>query len=447
MEILRKINLRLSKSYKVGKLKSFFYETLISVSGGKNDKAEFFTWTRFDLGPKRIFLNLLGKETDFGENIYKEHLKIWNDFKEFDKPEKNSYEIFRTDFINIYNDLDNGSFDWRKSPVEIDVDGNLLNGAHRASAAIKLGIAPKTKISIEPRKCFNYKFFRNLGLSNQHMDAAALEIIRNNTKVLVVNIFPSAVGNREKLTKVLEDFSFILYEKAVTLNRNGALNYVAELYKNEDWVGDWNNDFKGLRNKTNHCFPNDDDLTVFFVQMKKGSSAIKMKDEIRTIYNIEKHSVHINDTYEETLRLSRCLLNKNSVHFLNNRKAANFMIFRQLLEKYENEIKRKRLDIEEYCITASGVLSLYGLREAADLDYLHSGPKLKGGNFGLISSHNDYGKELYQTTYDEIIFNPKNHFYFGNLKVASLDVVRALKSKRGEEKDEKDLALMKQFFD
>ena len=43
-------------------------------------------------------------------------------------------------------------------------------------------------------------------------------------------------------------------------------------------------------------------------------------DDIRNIFNEGNHSVHINDTKEETIRLAKCLLNKNSVHFLNNSK-------------------------------------------------------------------------------------------------------------------------------
>ncbi len=43
---------------------------------------------------------------------------------------------------------------------------------------------------------------------------------------------------------------------------------------------------------------------------------------------------------------------------------------------------------------------------------------------------------------DDILFNPDNHFYWNNIKFASLDSVKKLKAHRGEEKDLVDVKLM-----
>ena len=108
---------------------------------------------------------------------------------------------------------------------------------------------------------------------------------------------------------------------------------------------------------------------------------------------------------------------------------------------FEQYLIENNLDFEDYCITASSVLSLYGLREGKDLDYLHFNPHIIKGHPD-ISSHNEYGVERYSKHKDDIIFNPENHFYYGNLKVASLEIVKALKEKRGEEKDYIDINLI-----
>ena len=84
---------------------------------------------------------------------------------------------------------------------------------------------------------------------------------------------------------------------------------------------------------------------------------------------------------------------------------------------------------------------MYGLREGKDLDYLHFSPHIIQGHQD-VSSHNEYGVERYSKHKDDIIFNPENHFYYGNLKVASLEIVKALKEKRGEEKDYIDINLI-----
>ena len=88
-----------------------------------------------------------------------------------------------------------------------------------------------------------------------------------------------------------------------------------ELYKGEEWAGNWGNDFAGFRKKVQACFPDKGPLSVYWVDLPDLEQARVLKEKIRDIYKIGNHSVHINDTHEETLRLSRALLNVNSVNF------------------------------------------------------------------------------------------------------------------------------------
>ena len=52
------------------------------------------------------------------------------------------------------------------------------------------------------------------------------------------------------------------------------------------------------------------------VEFESLEQSIKAKEEIRAKFNLGKHSVHINDTHEQTIRLAKCVLNKNSLKFL-----------------------------------------------------------------------------------------------------------------------------------
>jgi hypothetical protein len=60
----------------------------------------------------------------------------------------------------------------------------------------------------------------------------------------------------------------------------------------------------------------------------------------------------------------------------------------------------------------------------------------------MISSHNEYSNGRYDKTIDDIIYNPKNHFYYNGIKFASLDIVKSLKVNRWEEKDKIDVELI-----
>jgi len=91
-------------------------------------------------------------------------------------------------------------------------------------------------------------------------------------------------------------------------------------------------------------------------------------------------------------------------------------------------------------------MALFGLRECADLDYLHYDPNhiIKGSSY--ISSHeNELSK--YPMHKDDILFNPNNHFYWNNIKFASLSAVTEMKAFRGEEKDKRDITLMESVLE
>ena len=384
-----------------------------------------FKWNRFDLPIKKLFLKFFDKNinSNFGEEIYKEHLKLWNGFKEYNNPNKNTFKAFKDDFINIFKDIKNNNFNWDKSPIIVDKNKFLLNGSHRTAASSYLNLPSKFQEGQngkDGQKVCDYKMFKDLNLNEKYMDASALELVRNNKNLLLVSIFPSATHSRNLVDGILLKYSNIAYKKDISLNLNGAFNYTLQLYKGEEWAGNWNNNFAGFRDKTNLCFTNPNPMTVYLVEIDDLSLARQIKEEIRAIYKIGNHSVHINDTYEETLRLSRCLFNENSIHFLNNAKIKNNPKFQLQLNNYEKYLKNNNLDIEDYCITSDSVLSMYGLKDNSNLEYFHNSKIIESNK--EIQNYNEQNQ--YSLHIDDIIYNPKNHFYYNNIKFTSLDIVK-----------------------
>ena len=136
------------------------------------------------------------------------------------------------------------------------------------------------------------------------------------------------------------------------------------------------------------------------------------------------------------------LFNDNSIHHLNNTPTVNYSKFESCVRRFKSFIENNNLDIDDYCIAGSSPLSVYGLREGEDLDYIHLNPTKIQDEQDLIHSHNEYGKELYEPNYDEIILNPDNHFYSMGVKFATLDVIKKMKEKRNEPKDVTDIELI-----
>ncbi len=406
---------------------------------------DLFKPNRFDLPMKYLYAKFreYNIKSKFGLNIYKEHLSVWNGFKEYNRPEKNTFEAFKLEFDNILDSIKNSGFDGNRSKIVIDSNNKLLNGSHRTVGCTlhnknaEFFVGEKYK---DGQLDCGYKMFEQLGLDSFYMDAAAYELCHLNKNLFVVSLFPSAIGNDDLVESILSSNGSIAYRKIVNLNTNGAFNLMRQMYYGEEWAGNVHNNYQGFRDKANLCFTNENSMRVYLVEFDDLSKTVEVKNKIRDIYKISNHSVHINDTHEETIRLARVLFNENSIHYMNNAKLQYFHKFENLLQYFKSWISNNSFNVEDYCITASSVLSIYGLREGDDLDYLHKGKEIDGHN--VIHSHNEYGVGKYSTEIDDIIYNPKNHFYYNDIKFASLDIIKKLKEFRMEQKDINDINLI-----
>ena len=406
---------------------------------------DLFRPNRFDLPMKYLYAEYRDRNinSNFGLDMYKEHLRLWNGFKEYNRPEKNTFDAFKKEFDDILDSIKENGFDGNKSKIIIDSNEELLNGAHRTTACTLYNREAEFHIGQiyqDGQLDCGYKMFQDMGLNQIYLDSSALQLSRMNKNLFVVSIFPSAVGHDTEVENILNNNGTIAYKKIVNLNSNGAFNLMRQMYYGEAWAGGWDDNFGGFRDKARLCFTNSGPVRVYLVEFDNVDLAQSIKLQIRDIYKISNHSVHINDTHEETIRLSRVLFNDNSIHFMNNSNLLPYQNFQEQLNYFKNWIIQNGLDIEDYCVTASSILSMYGLREGNDLDYLHNGSEIQGHN--MVHSHNEYGTDKYHTHRDDIIYNPVNHFYYDDIKFASLDVVKRLKEKRGEPKDFIDLELI-----
>ena len=413
----------------------------------------FLHSSRFDILAKYIYAKFLDQNIDsnFGLDLYAAHLKVWNNYTHGDG--KDGLDTYIDAFKQILASIKENGFDSQQSVVPVQHTGfKLINGGHRIAACLLYDKEVFYRYGAESdgQTDVNYEYFRNHnrfvvgGLAEKWCDAIAFEYCKLKPNTHIVTIFPSAVGGLEQhinAEKIIKENSDVFYRKSVPLINDGPFFLMRQMYFGESWGGNFQNNFPGLRSKANLCFQNSNPLVCYVVTVSHKKYLKIIKEKIREIYKIGNHSIHINDTKEETMRLARCLLNNNSVHFMNNCRSVYYKDFENYIHYFKNYIKENNLNLENYCVTASSILSRYGVREGRDLDYLHTEEKQIIGH-KEIHSHNEYGKNRYFTTYDDIIHNPFNHFYFEDVKYTSLDVVKKLKEKRGEEKDIADIKLI-----
>ncbi len=403
---------------------------------------QLITGARFDLTAKILYARARQRkwDTDWARRVYASHIHAFSGgtFREGDGRKQNLQDYLDT-FDELLDSIGTAGFDPDQTLVPIGRRHVLIDGAHRA-AACWIHRKPLGVVRFDhPANRYDHAYFHRRGLGQAFADAMALEYCRLCPSTYVVTVFPSAQGRHEDIQNVLRHHGDIVYEKTVELNERGALGLIRQMYAREPWLGNWNNQFAGAQFKARACFARPGPVRVFLFQTERIEKAKAAKAEIRKMFGIENHSVHINDPHAETRLLAGLFFNDNSLHFLNHAHPCFFARFERHFELYRSWQQRLGIDPDDCCVDGSAVLALYGIRDAQDLDVLHLGDLDFSPVRPLVNSHNPDAHH-HATTRDDILFNPENHFYYLGHKFASLETIRRLKLKRAEGKDRADVA-------
>ena len=379
------------------------------------DPIDLLTHKRFDVVIKYLYASNLSSV--YFKYAYKEHIRVWNNFYE-GYPRKNCFEDFDNSFKSILNTtVDN--------PVPVNSEGHIANGSHRLAAALyhQRPINTRDTDSSENYQIeCDYNFFAKRGLPKHILKRTAVEYAKLKPNTHVICLFPIAHTRIDEVMNIIEKHSNIFYHSTESLNYRGQLGLMKEIYLKDGWANE-----HGIQRKSDQCFMGNTQVTFVLIDAKNLETVQKMKNEIRGLFNVGNHSVHINDTHEETIRISKTVFNDNSIHFLNNRKNVLFSNYHKLMSTMEPDDNR--------VITGSTILSLYGLRDCKDLDFIYykNAPD---------DSHNLYLETHYKLTLDQIINNPLYHLYYNGFKYVSLSVIKNMKMIRNEPKDIVDVKLI-----
>lgn len=369
------------------------------------------THNRFDLAFKLLFLESL-KSDSFSSSVidmYYEHISAFSlgSYQEPGNNEKNTKEKFKEVFISLYNDIKSNGFDDIKSLVPLAKDGSLLNGAHRSSISIELNKKIKVlKTNLLPYN-YDYKFFYNRNVSRLYLEKAAVKFIDYSKNTYIAFVWPTARAF-DKSLKTL--FSNIVYMRNIKLNSNGAHNLLSVIYEGESWLGSIEDNFAGVTKKKIRCFRSYDHVRVIAFQASSLEEVVRMKEEIRDFFKVGKHSIHITDTKEEAVRISRIVFNKNGVNFLNVAKPNNFLSFHKQIYEFKKNLKKNGNSIEDFILGPEMTLACIGVRESNKIDYLANDEINK----------NNFLSKLEGMTPNELIYNSNNYFYYKDIKFLSL---------------------------
>ena len=388
---------------------------------------------RLDIAAKYLYLNLKEKCPEYAKKIYLEHIRIMTKGS-FVEPysNKKSAGDFLLAFDALYEQMKLEGYDDKISPIPVDKNYRIMDGAHRVAICIKLGIkVPIIVLPIEANyDIYNQDFFEKYGIDESYLDEIVKTYIRISKQCVCINIWPSAKGHNEELDAIINKEFATIYKKDFLLNENGAFYYLAQIYKEYSWAQNNGDGFSGVYRKLLPCFPTFDPVRAIFVELNDQTNLLDVKEKMRDLYGLGKHSLHITDNQEETVQMANIVLSNNTISFLNKCNPLRFKNTLKLLEK-ASKIVEKRI----VCFSGSIVLSLYGIRSANDLDYICEEDNDEDSHNKLIP--------LYGKTKGQLLYQPDLHFSFFDLSFITLNCIKNFKERRGEKKDYDDILLMK----
>ena len=131
--------------------------------------------------------------------------------------------------------------------------------------------------------------------------------------------------------------------------------------------------------------------------------------------------------------------NDNGIHFLNYAKPNKYKSSHKNIDKFKSFIKNNKINSNDIVLDSGMILSVYGLREASDIDYL--------SNSTINLEYHDEELEYHDEEKDNLIYNPKYYFYFNDIKFLSFEQLYKMKKNRAEQKDINDCKMMEALIE
>lgn len=409
------------------------------------DAVRLLTWNRFDLAAKLLFLDDLKQGEPVNEDVYAEHIRLFTlgSFREPGNEQKNSLDRFKSEFILLYRDMQARGFNASLSLVPVGRDGAILNGAHRVACAIHLGL-PVNCVRLDvPSETYDYRFFRQMGGSASFLDRCATRFVEACPDSYVALVWPSAGGRSEEIERIIPN---IVYRKDVELNWNACHSLVCEIYRGEPWLGERSENYSGASDKALPCFSIKHPLRAYAFQAGSQAEVVEIKQKVRDLFNLDKHSIHINDTHQQAKEIAHLLFNDNSVHFLQFARPNRWTDTWTKLSSFIDFCRANGIDTEQVVLDSGMVLASYGLRQCNDIDYLCAERKEPALAAPEVNLHDD-DLVHHGVSAAALVHDNRLHFRYSGIKFVAFHQVARMKRSRGEAKDKTDCAMMESLIE
>jgi hypothetical protein len=433
-----KKQLLLSREDLAGRIESYF---TMKIDPAKDSFLQHsfmpkLTWNRFDLAIKLYYIRTLGRDQPaLARQLYDAHIHAFSlgDMSEPGDPEKTTIDKYHDSFAKLLDSFRRTGFDSAQSLVALAKDGSILNGAHRCACSMLLGQPVSAVDTGLAPSHFDHNHFRRRGMPEPLLDAAALKYIEASPRARIAILWPSAPYRDDEVRQILGPLA---YCKNVALTLNGGRNFISQIYAGEHWMGGTGTHWPGLDRKHAGCFGPKRTTRIMVFDQESGRDLIAVKERIRALFDLEKHSIHMTDTHEETLQVARLALNDSSIAFMNQAEPFASTGAAALAARFGTYLRRNGINPETVLIDSGMVMAAYGLRATRDVDYL-SQEILPPEDW--IDNHDAF---YYPYPLRDLLTDPVYHFHFWGLKFSTPWLLSEMKMARNSGQDAKDVILL-----
>lgn len=285
---------------------------------------------RFDLPIKLYYIDAYVRKLrmEFPTEVYCAHIHSITAFtnKEKGQKEKSSQNAFVDTFNKLIDSFLTEGYDSSRSIIPISREGIILDGAHRLACAIYFNIPLKVLrlnyVGVEGEikvPIYNFKYFQKYALSDEYLDIAARQYLKyTNKNVYLACLWPSIIDSekRKLAIKLLSEEYPVIYIKKTNLSYVAFDRLVSQIYMNDYWVGSVENNFKGSSGKSLLCYNKRGYECYVLFEGKSKEDTLQLKDRIRDIFKIGKHSIHISDNTDDSIFISNYVFNTTTLNVL-----------------------------------------------------------------------------------------------------------------------------------
>jgi endonuclease/exonuclease/phosphatase family metal-dependent hydrolase len=348
---------------------------------------------------------------------------------------------------------------------------------------------PIKKIEKDYNFKFNYTETDKL-IQNSNNDNVINYFIKSSTDISIIFIYPKSLKHpkvMDNLYKKLNKNGSIYYEKNISLSFLAMYNLVFQLYFNEKRMKTPDNIlYKVKRIGFEYNKKSTIKVIVYKHNNKENpiagnSSPFKMElrqlffDEDNKTINTDKLKlydyIHINNDDNQAYTYTGILFNENSLKFLEKQKSwkiyemlnsiKTFNTLKKFLAQYGQKI------FETYITFSSSILFSLGVREMNDIDgfiiennfidfnELDKIDKnilditIKGSketNNEWLETLDERAREFGAMNFNELVINPRYHYYFMGVKFLRLKYEIITRLKRGRPAQITDLLVLRQIY-